>query len=118
MEIKYKSKKVEGQCTNLKIARKEFQEFGKDVLGKINIIKSASNFYDVMKYSPFNCDALKGNLKNYWALDVKGRKSPWRFIVAPIDENDDIINLSEEFCAQAKTLEVILIEEVSKHYEH
>lgn len=118
MKIKYKNKNVEKKCTKIKDAKKNFQEFGIDVLAKINIIAQMANFYDIMNYKPFNCHKLNGRFKDYWALDVKGRKSPWRFIVAPIDENEDIVKSDDGFYKTAKSLKVILIEEVSKHYEY
>ena len=117
MKIMYKNKDTERICTDLKYANKKMNTYGRDLLGKINLIKNMLSFEEVMVYSPFHCHRLQGGLKDFWSLDVKGRKCQWRIIVAPVDEDGNIVKANDRFNNISKTLNIILIEEVSKHYE-
>lgn len=119
MKIKYKNKEVEQICTDIKKAKKLFDDqiTPKKLMAKINYIQSANSFNDIRQYSPFNCHNLSKDRKYYWALDINGRKSSYRLIVAPLDENDNIITTSSTFLSDCKNIKIILIEEVSNHYE-
>ena len=59
----------------------------------------------------------KKDLTGFWGLDVKGRKTSWRIIVAPLDDNDNIIIPGPDFRSECKSITIIRIEEVSNHYE-
>lgn len=117
MDIVYKNKTVEKQCTNLKKAKKEFGNYGEDVIGKINLIESMPVFRDVMNYIPFHCHQLSGQQKNFWAIDVKGRKCSLRIIIVPLNEDRQIVIADDDFANTCKSLSIVLIEEVSNHYE-
>lgn len=94
--------------------------YADDLLAKINFIEHAESFNDIMSYIPFHCHQLEKQKKDYsgfWGLDVKGRKSSWRIIVAPLDENDNIIIPGPDFKNECKKIKIVRIEEVSNHYE-
>lgn len=117
MDIKYKNKTLEKQCTDLRKAKKNFGNFGEDVIQKITLIESMTSFKDILNYPSLHCHQLKGTLKNYWAIDVKGRKCSLRMIIAPLDEDGKIVIADDDFHNKCKSLSIILIEEVSDHYE-
>lgn len=117
MNIQYKNDTVKKQCTDLKKAKKYFGEYADDVLGRINIIEEMTSFKDLLGLPFLHCHSLSGKRKNYWAIDVKGRKCSLRIILAPLDENGNIIQLDADFSNKCTSLNIILIEEVSNHYE-
>lgn len=116
MHIKYKTNKVEEICTNLKKAQKQLSQkiHAEKLIANINFIKSAKNFLDIIKYVPFHTHMLS---TGKFALDVNGRKCSYRMIIYPLDENGNRITADENFASKAKSIEVVMVEEVSNHYE-
>ncbi len=120
MKVKYKDGKLEAFCHNKKMASQKLAEYAEDLLAKVNFIEQAKSFDDIMSYVPFHCHQLGKQRKDFtgfWGLDVKGRKTSWRIIVAPLDENGNIIIPKADFKSICKSIKVIQIEEVSNHYE-
>lgn len=117
MNIKYKNKALERQCTDLKKAKMEFGKMGEDVIAKINIIECANSFMDLVNLQSLRCHGLHGHLNDYWAIDVKGKENKLRIILAPLDENGQIVVADNDFFKICKTLKIVLIKEVSGHYE-
>ena len=123
MEIVYESKKVEKQCTSVKEARKLFGGDAKLVeklQSRINALKQAPTLKDIAAQPQLHLHKLsnKGgkNLEGYFAIDIKGRRDPWRLILQPLDGDNepfDPCNIDEI----AGVVEIIGIMEVSKHYE-
>ncbi|MFJ1628090.1 type II toxin-antitoxin system RelE/ParE family toxin [Marinilactibacillus psychrotolerans] len=112
MNIVYKNDKVEEQCTKLKIAKKKFPEKVANKLFKlINFIEAADNLYSITSFQPYHFHNLKGKKDGFYSIDIDGRKSSYRLIVTFNDED-----LSKVF-SDGKSIEVIKIEEVSKHHE-
>ncbi len=120
MEVKYKDEDLEKFCHDYKKASKKLAGFANDLLAKMNFIEQANSFKDIRNYSPFNCHQLGKKKKDYeglWSLDLKGRKTSWRIIVAPLDENENIFIPKDDFYSICDTIKIIRIEEVSNHYE-
>ena len=117
MKIIYKDEDIEKVCTDLRKAKKKLSGFATDLIAKINFIENAASFHDIRSYLPFHCHQLQGNLSKYWALDVKGRKCSWRLIVAPLDADHNIITAGPNFSKECLQIQIILVEEVSNHYE-
>ncbi len=116
MEIVYHSKKVEKQCTSFKEAKKEFGErIATKLMAKINFIEEATCLNDLIQMT-YNFHSLSGKRDGEFAIDVASRRDPYRLILVPLDDEgnrfvpchiDKIANVSK----------VVLILEVSKHYE-
>lgn len=123
MEIVYESKKVEKQCTSVREARKLFGGDAKLVeklQSRINALKQAPTLKDIAVQPQLRLHKLSNkdgkNLEGYFAIDIKGRRDPWRLILQPLDGNRepfDPCNIDEI----AGIVEIIGIMEVSKHYE-
>lgn len=112
MEIKFRNKKTKNLCTNLKTAKKNLPKKEAEGLMKvIDFISAAESLDDVIKYRPYNFHDLKGSRKGQYAIDINGRKSQYRLILKPLDKN------IADIYTQAKTIKIITIWEVSKHYE-
>ena len=123
MEIIYSNSKLEKQCNNEKDAKKLFggnESLALSLLARINALKAAEVLKDIIVQTNFHFHNLhdKGKSKSqgYFAIDVKSRKDPWRIILRPLDDNKepfDPCNIDEI----ASVVEIVEIEEVSKHYE-
>ena len=123
MELVYASKKVEEQCTDPKAAKKLFAGDGKLVVSlraRINALKQAVVLKDIVVQRQFHFHKLLNkngkDLEGLFAIDVKTRRDPWRIILRPLDEDGerfDPCNIDEI----AGIVEIVRIEEVSRHYE-
>lgn len=123
MEVVYESKKVEEQCTNLKVACKLVggdQKVAIGILSRVNALKQAMTIKDIIVQPSFRFHKLdnqhKRKLKGYFAIDVTNKRSRWRLVLQPLDEDKmpfDPCNIDEI----AGMVQVVCILEVSDHYE-
>ena len=123
MELVYASKKVEEQCTNLKAAKKLFAGNSKlavSLIARINALEQAVVLKDIIVQPQFHFHKLLNkdgrDLEGLFSIDVKTRRDPWRVILRPLDEDGkqfESCNIDEI----AGTVEIVRVEEVSKHYE-
>lgn len=111
MNIIYQNNKVARQCTDLRVAKKNFPNaVAEKLLQLINFIEAAENLVAVIQ-APYHFHPLKGDKTGLYALDVAGRKSSYRLIVSfPESSTGDIF-------LQAMTIVAVQVKEVSKHYE-
>ena len=124
MKIVYSSEKTEKACTDKKAAKKVFggnNQLAVSLFACINAIDQAVTLIDIIRTPIFHFHSLKnkkGNdLKGYYAIDLKGRKEPWRLILQPLDENEEPYPETETIDRIAGTVRIVEITEVSKHYE-
>ena len=115
MKVLYKNKKVEKLCTNEKCAIKELGKTVADkLLAAIIFLEVSENLKEVLEFPIYHLHALKGDLEGLFSMYL-GKKTGYRLILTPLDENEDIINREDmSFYTVAVCVE---IEEVSKHYE-
>jgi len=119
VKIIYSNAKVEQQCTSLKAATKLFggdKTMASSLMSRINAIERAIIIKDIIAVPSFRFHKLKGNLKQYFAIDVKTIRDKWRVILRPLDENEqvyDSCNIDEI----ASVVTIVEIKEVSAHYE-
>lgn len=119
MEIVYKNKKIEKQCTSLKESAKLFggnKMLAISLQSRINAIKAASVIKDIILMPQMRFHQMKGDRKGAFAIDVKTKRENWRIILRPLDENKerfDPCNIDEI----ASYVEIVEITEVSNHYE-
>lgn len=116
INIRFRNNKVKKLCTNYSAAQKALNvDVAERLHALINIIQNAQNINDICAIGRYNFHALKANRLGQYALD-RGRRSGWRLIVTPLDEDDHEIEISEERFFTDASL-VILIREVSNHYD-
>lgn len=123
MELEYASDKVKLQCTSVKAAKKLFGGDAvliKNLFARINALNNADNIKDIIVQPAFRFHDLKNkkgrNLEGYFAIDVKSIREPWRIILQPLNQNKRPYypcNIDEI----AKSVKIVEITEVSKHYE-
>lgn len=109
MKIFYKNKKLEKQCTNLKIAKKEYGDKVAIRLFKaINFIQEVPNLSMVINFRAYHFHNLKGDRNGQYAIDIGSRRDGYRLIME-FNEEDVFKN--------AICIENIYLVEMGKHYE-
>lgn len=99
MEIQFRTKKLQKHYENSKEAEKTYGiPVARRYIGRINIIKQTCDLSELMQLPGLRCHELKGNRKGHYAINLTGF---YRLI----------------FTVTGKKLEIVCIEEVSKHYE-
>ena len=110
MQIQYNNRTVEKQCTNLRIAKKDFSDkIAKKLHKLVNFIESADNLASVIAFPTYHFHDLKGDREGEYALDIDGRRGSYRLIVCFDEEKDTVFS-------NAQSIRKIQIEEVSNHY--
>ncbi len=119
MRLLYASEKVQRQCTDLKTAKKIFggsDIMARSLLARINALNQAEVIKDIIMMPTFHFHNLHGDMKGYFAIDVKSRRDPWRIILQPLNEDEkpyESCHIDEISCR----VKIVEIMEVSNHYE-
>ena len=99
MEVKFKTKKLEKQFLQSKLAEKAYgQDVAKKYIMRVNILKSAKSFEELYAIPTLKFHPLTGNRKGEYAIKLTGF---YRLIIT----NDG-----------GEVFDIAKIEEVSKHY--
>lgn len=98
MLVEFRTRKLQRQYEDSRIGEKSYGfETAKKYIQRIDIIKNAHDIEELKTLPGLNCHPLKGNRKGQWAIKLT------RF--------DRLI-----FTLMGDYLEIVCIEEVSKHY--
>ena len=123
MEIVYETERVEKLCTSLKKAKRHFggdEKVAAQLHARVNALAAESTMKDIVAQPLLHFHPLvnKGRrrLDGYFAIDIAGRKCPWRSIVQPLDGNKEPFNPCN-IDEIADVVEIVGIMEVSNHYE-
>ena len=115
MKILYKNKTAQEQFSS------EYQhkwKYPKQVAQKLlsveNAIINATRLRDIVSYPPYRFHSLKGDRKNEWSIRLGN--TGYRVTLIPCDDKDEPITTGD-IMAQCKSIKIILVTEVSNHYE-
>lgn len=115
MKILYKSKTAERQFSS-KYSSK--WKYPKQVETKLraaeNLFEQATSLQDIVNYPPFHFHKLEGDRKHEWSIYLG--KTGYRVTLIPCDDHGKQI-VDGDIIGQCKTIEVVLVTEVSNHYE-
>lgn len=112
MDINYKNKKVEKQCTDLGQAKKDFpMKVAKKLHKLINFIEAAENLESIINMHNLSFHPLTRNREGEYSMDIDGRRGSYRLITSFKGASND------QIFADSISIKSIKIEEVSKHYE-
>lgn len=115
MTIYYKSKAVEKQFSAKYKKSWRYPELVKKKLEATeNFIKSALSFQDIVNYPPYHTHPLKGNRKGEWSIYLGN--TGYRVTMIPCDDAGNEI-VEGDIIAQCKFVKIVLVTEVSNHYE-
>ena len=116
IQIQYKNSKLEKLCHNFSKAQKELNvNVAEKLIALIKLLERAECLNDIYMLRQYNLHPLQGDRKGQIALDL-GRKLGFRLIIIPLDE-DGNMSVEKELQKVLKTTNIILVWEVSKHYE-
>ena len=118
MELRYKTSKIEKQCTEVSAAKKLFggnTALVTSLLTRVIALRQAPCLKDIIVQPQFRFHKLQGNREGTYAIDVKTIRDPWRLVLRPLDPEENPYDGNiDEIC---ELVEIVRIEEVSKHYE-
>lgn len=115
MEILYKNKTAEQQFSSKYKSKWRYPEQVKTNLQAAeNAFKAATSLQDIASYPPFHFHSLKGDRKNEWSIYLGN--TGYRVALIPCDDDGNTIT-SGDIIAQCKKIKVVLVTEVSNHYE-
>ncbi len=98
MEVRFRTRTLKKQYENHREAQKAYgKQVARRYIERINIIKQAKDIKELKSLPVLHCHELTGDRLGEWAIALTGR---YRLI----------------FTITGDELEVIMIEEVSKHY--
>ncbi|WP_338146877.1 type II toxin-antitoxin system RelE/ParE family toxin [Ligilactobacillus agilis] len=119
IKLEYKNKKVKKLCTNIAHAKKNMDsKIATKLHSLINLLEESKNLQDVNAFLIYNLHKLVGDRSGNYALDIGGRRAGYRLIIKPLNEdNNQKMNLNDNLIEFYSNIEIVRIEEVSKHYE-
>lgn len=124
MDILFASEKVRKQCTDMKTASKLFggdKIMVRSLFARMNSLQNAETLKDIIVQPQFRFHKLHNRkergLEGYFAIDIKTVREPWRLILQPLDKDEHPYERSCSIDEIAGIIRIILIEEVSRHYE-
>lgn len=98
MEIQFRTDKLRKQYEDIGEAKKAYgEQVARRYIERINIIKYANDISELQRLPVLRCHILKGERKGQWSIKLTGF---YRLI----------------FTLNGERLEIVRIEEVSKHY--
>ena len=83
----------------------------------LGAIEAAENAYDIKSSMFFFMEHKKCNLKEYYSLSLDKKKSKWRVLIQMLDENDNVLQPTENEKEFLKSIKKIRIKELSEHYD-
>ncbi len=99
MKILFKTRKLQKQYEDIRQAEKSYPvSVARKYIQRINIIQQTSTFEELKNLPALRCHGLKGDRSGQWAINLSGY---YRLI----------------FTLKGDQLEIVQIEQVSKHYE-
>ena len=117
MEIKYKNKTAEKQCTDYGYAKKHFNQIvAEKLFASINFVEQATCFLDIVNNPTFKFHDLKHDGKGTYSIDL-GRKIGYRLIIEPLDENEKSLGKEKNFELIKQCTKIVLVVEVTNHYD-
>jgi proteic killer suppression protein len=99
MEIQFRTRELQKQYENSRAAQKAYGEkVARKYVLRINTIKQARDIEELERLPVLRCHQLKGDRQGQWAINLTGF---FRLI----------------FTLTGEQLQIVCIEEVSKHYD-
>ena len=115
MQILFKNKTAEISFSS---KYKKKWKYPKQVAIKLeaaeNFIEQAESLADIVNYKPFRWHGLKGNRKGEWSIYLGN--TGYRVVMIPCDNSGNII-IKGDIMAKCKSIKIVMVTEVSNHYE-
>lgn len=117
IKIEYHDKTVKKICTDFKKAKRQLPlNVAEKLYALLEFIESSESLWDVFQMYQFHLHPLKGELDGKYAIDIVGRRSGYRLIIIPLDQDGKDICVKDKNIVYKMT-RITVIWEVSNHYE-
>lgn len=115
MKITYKNQTAEKRFSSAHQSKWKYPvEVAIKLRAAENLINAATNLQDIANYKPFKFHKLQGDRKHEWSISLG--KTGYRVTLIPCDSEGNAITTGD-IMAQCKTIKVVMVTEVSNHYE-
>ena len=99
MEVRFKTRKLQKQYEQSREAERAYgKEVSRKYIQRVNIIKQVHDIEELCSLPGLRCHSLRGDRKGQWSIKLTGY---YRLL----------------FKLEGEFLEIVQIEEVSKHYD-
>lgn len=119
LKILYKNKKAEEQFNpktwSVNHYCRRYPELVKNkIIRAEGFIRCSNSLYDIAMERSFRLEKLKGDRKDEWSIRLGN--TGYRVTFIPCDDNGDPL-VKGDVLAYCKTIKIVMITEVSNHYE-
>lgn len=115
MKILYKNGTAERQFSSKYSSKWKYpKQVGIKLQATENFLEQAVSLQDVVNYPPFHFHKLEGDRKHEWSIYLGN--TGYRVTLIPCDDHENQI-VSGDIIGQCKMIKVVLVTEVSNHYE-
>lgn len=115
MIINFKNKTAEQQFCSKYQKKWRYPERVKEKLKATEqFIEQATSLMDIINYPPFHFHPLYGDRKGEWSIYLGN--TGYRVTLIPCDEHNREI-LNGDIVARCKSIKIVVVTEVSNHYE-
>ncbi len=117
MKYEYSPSKLKDDYENEKYMLKKYgKAISIGMLLFLGAVEAALNAYDLKCNIFLFMEHKKGNLKEYYSISLDKKKSKWRLLIQMLDENDNILQPTDNEKEFLKSVKKIRIKELSEHY--
>ena len=118
MILIYQPKHLEkGLTDETKLTRKYGNKIAAAIVRLIGFLEDSTCLYDVYAMPQYMMELLKGDLAGCYSLTLDKKKSKWRVILVPLDENNEPIRPSDNEIGFLKSVKAVAIRRISEHYD-
>ena len=118
MKIEYQPPKLKENYENEKFVKKKYGPLIMEgMVMFLNAVEAATNAYDIKCLSRFQMEHKKGNIKQYYSVTLDKKKSKWRLMLQMLDENDNVVEPTDNEKEFLQGIKKIRIRELSDHYD-
>ena len=116
MKIIYSNNKTKRICNDYKTAVKKLgSQVADKLMDLMNAIESFPNLFDIHQFPQYGLHSLIGNRNGQYSM-VISKKTKWRLIIYPLDENENKLLDKSKETEMLKMAVMVEIVEVSEHY--
>ena len=109
--------KLEDQYYDARWLKKHFNvEISEGMIKFLGAVDAAENAYDFVSMRQFYVEHKKENLSSYYFASVDKKHSKWRLPIEMLNENDEVVEPTDNEIEFLKGIKKIRIRGMSEHY--
>lgn len=118
MKIVYQPRHLKKEFEDYsKLKRKYSEKIATSLQMLLGFLEDSISLYDVYVMPQYMMELLKGNLAGCYSLTLDKKKSKWRVILVPLDENEEPIRPGDDVINFLKSVKTVAIRSLSEHYD-